>query len=116
MTPPTSLAGNQADPAAMQAYAEAAAAWARYMQLLNAPRQQQLAVPMHMPSAHVPPPVPRSATAPSSKRLNAGESGSSMWTIIVCLVIGAVIGFCCGAQDPASQQQQEQPLQQRGSR
>lgn len=116
--PPVMAPPNPDDPEAMLAYVQAQvasqAAWARYMQLAAAPPQH--AFPMRAPSitmqqhpAFPMPPLPKKpAGASSSKRTPEPDTGSSLWTIIVCLVLGASIGYFCAGRDP----QQQQPPQQ----
>lgn len=126
MAPPNPhpVAGNHAGPDAMLAYA--AAAYAQYMQQVAS---QQHAWPMHAPTGLAPqqhhalpmhvlgaapmaplPPKKRWATA-NSKRVQAEDAGASMWTLLVCLVIGAVIGFACD-REICQPQQQQLPQQQ----
>ena len=110
LAPSSPAAGGHADPEAMLACAEAAAAWARYMQHV-VPRHQQVA-PTQPPSVVAGAPS-RVSDAPRSKRAPASAAGgSSLWTIVFCLVVGAGCGFCCRGE---LQQLQQQPPQRQAS-
>jgi hypothetical protein len=116
---PQHNSGNQTDPEVMLAHAELTAAYARYMQRV-APRQPHHSPLMHAPAApmvHAPPAaMPKPTSAPSSKRAPAPDSGSSLWTLVMTFVIGAVCGGYCVSNmpDPGADGRQQQ--QQRSSR
>jgi len=121
---PNPFAGNHAsDP--MLAYA--AAAYAQHMQRF-AP--QQHAMPMYVPApmppphhamsmsvpassmAYAPPSLPRKqGAAATSRRAQASDTGSSLWTIVVSLLVGIVIGVACARQS-SPPQEQPSPQQQ----
>jgi len=131
MASPNPLAGNQADPEAMSAYAtEMQAAYARLLQRCapqqhavpmyapasSMPLQQQQAMPMHFPVspvAYVPPsPVlSKKLGTAASRRAQAADTGS-LWTNVLFLLTGVVIGVACAGQSstPPVQQSPQQQL------
>jgi len=102
------------DPEALLAYAEATAAYARWLQRM-APQSQhhaQQQLPVHGSYA-----VAGSKQSDDAKAVAAEPRSSSLRTIIVCLFLGAVGGVACdrsmraaGDEGRRDQQQQEQKL------
>jgi hypothetical protein len=87
------------DPEALLAYAEATAAYARCLQrMAPKPGSKQ----------------PNDAEVPRSKSAQAAGPGSSssLWTIIACLVIGAVGGVVCDRNMRAAADEDRPQLQQ----
>lgn len=88
------VAAEQADYAAMQAYADMTAAMARYAQLLTASRQYAGSASA-MQFGAVQPALSPSPRLPAAKR---APSRTSLRTLVVCLVIGAAGGFYARGQ------------------
>jgi len=95
----------QADYAAMQAYADMTAAMARYAQLLTASRQHAGSTSAMRP---VQPALSPSLRLPAAKR---APSRVSLRALLVCLVIGAVGGFYARGQLPQQLHPSEQSRQ-----
>jgi hypothetical protein len=97
----------QADYAAMQAYADMTAAMARYAQLLTASRQHA-GLTSAMQFGPVQPALSPSLRLPAAKR---APSRVSLKALVVCLVIGAVGGFYARGQLPQQLHPSEQSRQ-----
>ena len=105
------LPSSTQDPRAMLAYAEAMAAQAKYIQLLAAMPQPHVSMPAAAAVAHVQPSHSKHQTGASNPKPSAAATvGPSLFTVVVCLIVGAVAGAMCNQE--LAQQQQPQPSQQ----
>jgi hypothetical protein len=106
------------DPEALLAYAEATAAYARLLKRI-APQPQQHAQQRQLPGHELYTDTQAGPKKPAdddagqgAKSAQAAVAGSSLWTIIVWLLIGAVGGVACDRNMRAAADDRHQPQQQ----